>query len=208
MYKEMYMLKYHKEIHFFPLNSNLLLKIFSHKRGNLSRKVKRDSCIYFKVDSLYFTNSVSMSESRKCRRKGWSRHMMVRWTKNSLTRRDSVAGPTVTSPSPLPLLLPFSLPSCPSSVLSVEKRGLDRSLSTRPPRKSPSGETTRWLCPLLRASGPLEFFVGLSQETPGRPLGLPPSLSPRGHPKGILDLASIARREDSVDTITVVFLLL
>lgn len=125
-------------------------------------------CIYFKSNSLYFTNFTSMTESRKCRRKGWSRHMMVRWTKNSLTRRDSVAGSTVTSPSPLPLLIPLPSPSCPSSVLSVEKRGLDRSPSTRSPRKSPSSEMTRWLCPLLRASGPLEPFVGLSQETPGR----------------------------------------
>lgn len=118
----------------------------------------------------------------------------------SLTRRDSVAGPTVTSPSPLPLLIPLPSPSCPSSVLSVEKRGLDRPLSTRSPRKSPFSEMTRWLCPLLRASGPLESFVGLSQETPGR----------RSahlllcHPEVIQRVSSISRRsrEDSVDTIT------
>lgn len=84
----------------------------------------------------------------------------------------------------------FLLTSCPSSVLSVEKRGLDRSLSTRPPRKSPSGETTRWLCPLLRASGPLEFFVGLSQETPGRRS----AYLLLCHPEVIQRVSSISRR--------------
>lgn len=119
--------------------------------------------------------------------------MMVRRTRNSLTRRDSVASLTVTSPSPLRLLpsLPHPVtPSCPSSVLFVEKRGLDRPPSTRPPRKSPSGETTRWLCPLLRASGPLESFVGLSQETPGRRS----AYLLLCHPEVIQRVSSISRR--------------
>lgn len=123
--------------------------------------------------------------------------MVVRRTRNEefadLPARRWHLHPLFPPPPPIP---------CPSSVLSVEKRGLDRPPSTRP-RKSSSGETTRWLCPLLRTSGPLEVLCRPIARDTWTPLGLSPSSPPpRGHPKGILDLASIARRGDSVNTVT------
>lgn len=85
----------------------------------------------------------------------WLEERGIRWLAAQL---GSMAGPTVTSPSPLLL---FVFPPHPPG---RKKRSRPSSFH-EPSSQPPSGETTRWLCPLLRASGLLEPFVGRGRDT-------------------------------------------
>lgn len=130
--------------------------------------------------------------------------MMVRRTRNSLTRRDSVASPTVTSPSPLPLLpSPFPLPSLLSLFRPVHRKKRSRPSSFHETSSQVAlRRNDTMTLPAVTCEWPSRVLCRPIARDTWTPLGLPSSPPPRGHPEGILDLASAARRGGSVDTIT------
>lgn len=141
-----------------------------------------------------------MAESRKCRRKGWSCHdgsTNEEFADSPRLRGQSdgdISISSSSSPLSLPLLSLFrpvrwKKRSRPSSFHEVSSQVALRRNDTM----TLPAVTCEWPSRVLCRS--------IARDT-WTPLGLPSSLPPRGHPEGILDLASIARRGDSVDTIT------
>lgn len=105
---------------------------------------------------------------------------------------DSPCGPTVTSPSPPPLLF-VSPPALP---VRRKKRSRPSSFH-EPSSQPPSGETTTMTLPAVTCEWPSRALCRPIARDTWTPLGLSPSPPPRGHPKGILDIASISRGKES-----------